>query len=362
MSHGAGTDKVWEVAFLAPRLLPTGLVLALGVLGAQGAFAQDTITFENGDRLTGRIKRLDRGELVLKVPVADGDVRVDWARVATVDSQRVFQFQTIEGVRFLGRIQPETDPVAGTMVVEFGGVTRTYQRDAILLMVETVGQLRGLLEVSASGGLTVSKGNDQKQINGEATISYETPAFGISASVNSIFSTQREGTNVNRQNASVLFNRNLRQRLGWSLLNDYLVNDEQQLDLRTLVGGGLSYALVRSNRIELSTLGGAVWNNERFSPESGQEVNNDVEAIGGLLFTFFEFKQWELDSTFTAYSSLSSSDRFRTSTRATLRLRLLQGRSFWWNITQTLDTDTNPPADTDGTDYLTSTSISWTFP
>ena len=95
--------------------------ICLGLLGLLAApvLAQDTLTFDNGDVLTGRIKRLERGELTLDIPIADGDVYADWRRVVLVESQRVFQFQTTEGERFLGRIQRETDPEAGTLVVEF---------------------------------------------------------------------------------------------------------------------------------------------------------------------------------------------------------------------------------------------------
>ena len=174
--------------------------------------AQDVLTFENGDQLSGRIKRLERGELVLDLPIAEDDVTVDWARVSVVESQRVFQFQTRDGVRFLGRIRQETDPEAGTLVVEFGGVTETYERDDIVLVVETVGEIRGLLEILMSGGLSLTKANDQKQMNAEASVKYETPAFTVSASVNSLFTTQRDGVDTNRHDVALLFSRNVGNR------------------------------------------------------------------------------------------------------------------------------------------------------
>ena len=339
-----------------------GLAVFAAAGGFQSAFAQDVITFDNGDRLTGTITRLEHGELVLEVPFADGDLYVDWARVAVVDSQRVFQFQTSAGQRFLGRIQRETDPEAGTLVVEYAGVTQTYRRDDIVLVVQTVGELRGLLEVRASGGRSLSKSNDQKQFNASARVGYESPGYSVSVDASSIFSTQREGSNTNRHSTALIFTRNLRDRWGISLLNAYLSSEEQRLDLRSIVGGGPSRTFVRNGRIELVAVAGVVWNHERFDPEAGQEVNNELEGVGALNFSFYQFKQWELNSAALVFPSFTTGGRVRSSLRTNLRLRLVQGKPFWWNIDQTLDLDSDPPADAPGTDYVATTSISWEFP
>jgi len=93
----------------------SAIVAAVVLCGT--ARAQDTLTFDNGNVLSARIKRFERGEMTLDVPFADGDVYVDYARIVLIESRRVFQFQTREGVRFLGRLQPQTNPEAGTLVV-----------------------------------------------------------------------------------------------------------------------------------------------------------------------------------------------------------------------------------------------------
>ena len=339
------------------------LILSLvGLISVTSAAAQDTLTFDNGNVLTGRIKRLAQGELTLDIPIADGDVYADWRRVVRVDSRRVFQFQTSDGDRFLGRIELETDPEAGTIVVEYGGVTQTYQRDDIVLVVETVGELTGLLQIGVSAGLTLAKSNDQKQVNAESNISYETTRHSISATTSSIFTQQRDAEDTNRQSATILFSRWLGQRWGLTVLNSYLKNNEQSLDLRTVVGGGPSRTFVQNGNVELFSLAGIVWNNEQYSEESDLETNDDLEALIGVTFSYFQFKQWELDSSYLVYPSLTSGGRLRQSITAKLRLRLIKGKPFWWSVSQTLDLDNEPPEGTPGTDYVTTTSLSWTFP
>ena len=329
---------------------------------AAPVLAQDILTFDNGDVLTGRIKRLERGELTLDIPIADGDVYADWRRVVLVESQRVFQFQTTEGERFLGRIQRETDPEAGTLVVEFAGVTRTYRLDDIVLVVETVGELTGLLKIGVGAGLTMAKSNDLRQFTADSSISYESPSFTMSASINSNFSQQRESEDTNRQSASLRLTREFGPRWGLSVINTYLRNNEQSLDLRTVVGGGPSFTLVRNNQFELFVLSGLVWNNEQYAPEADLETTDDLEALAGVNLSFFQFKQWELDTTYLVFPSLTSGGRVRSSLNAQLRLRLIRGKPFWWNISQTLDLDNDPPGTTPGTDFLTTTSLSWVFP
>ena len=119
---------------------------------------------------------------------------------------------------------------------------------------------------------------------------------------------------------------------------------------------------MRTTSVELFALAGLVWNNEQFSPESGLETTDDFESVFGVTLSYFQFKQWELDSTYLVYPSLTSGGRVRQSATARLRLRLIRGKPFWWNVSQTLDLDNRPPEGTPGTDYVTTTSLSWTFP
>jgi hypothetical protein len=68
------------------------------------AKGQDVVVFKNGDRLSGTIKYLDHGQLIFSSPLIDGDAKLNWRQIARVESERVFQLQTIAGERFLGRI------------------------------------------------------------------------------------------------------------------------------------------------------------------------------------------------------------------------------------------------------------------
>ena len=337
-------------------------VAVVGLLSAVPALAQDTLTFDNGNILSGRIKRFERGEVTLDIPFADGDIYADWNRIVLIDSQRVFQFETSEGRRFLGRIQPETDPELGTMVVEYGGVTRTYQRDDIVVIVETVGELAGLLKIGIGAGLTLAKSNDQKQFNADGSVSYETTAYSLSASVHSIFSQQRDAEDTNRQSADIRLTRLFGAHWGLIAINTYLKNAEQSLNLRTIVGGGPGYTLVNSPQVRLVAFGGLAWNNERYAPEAALETTDSTEALAGFSLSFFRFKQWEFDTFYLLYPSLSETGRVRQSLNAQLRLRLIRGKPFWLNISQTLDLDNEPPENTPGTDYVTTMSLSWTFP
>ena len=54
--------------------------------------------------------------------------------------------------------------------------------------------------------------------------------------------------------------------------------------------------------------------------------------------------------------------RFRTDWTTNLKFRLIRGRNLWWNLGQTVNFDSQPPATFPGSDYVTTTSISWAFP
>ena len=76
------------------------------------------------------------------------------------------------------------------MVIDVGGGTRTYRRAEIVQIAETVGQLTGLFTNAVGAGFTLAKSNDYRQLNVDASISYQTTSYRISATVNSIFSRQ----------------------------------------------------------------------------------------------------------------------------------------------------------------------------
>ena len=205
-----------------------------------------------------------------------------------------------------------------------------------------------MLKIGVGAGLTLAKSNDQKQFNADGSVSYESTSYNISASIHSIFSQQRDAEDTNRQSADIRLTRLIGSHWGLIAINTYLKNDEQSLNLRTIVGGGPGYELVNKAEVRLSLFGGLAWNNEQYAPEAALETTDSTEALAGFTLSYFRFKQWEFDTFYLLYPSLSETGRVRQSLNAQLRLRLIRGKPFWLNISQTLDLDSEPPENTPG--------------
>jgi len=140
------------------------------------------------------------------------------------------------------------------------------------------------------------------------------------------------------------------------------LSEEQNLDLRTIAGGGLTFDAFRSDRLHLRLIGGIVWNNERY--QAGATAiprENGPEVLTGLYLSWFQFRQWNVDSALSSPKHFNSrafshgrdhKPQIPAHSRAEPLVELEPDRKLGQSAVRHL-----PPAD-----YVTTTSISWAFP
>lgn len=323
---------------------------------------QEVIVLRNGDRLTGAIKRLESGRLIITTPAVDGDIAIGWSYIDRIESPRLFRVELASGRTFLGQIEAPEKPGEA---ITFRDVrdNQSYPEREVVGINRTVAGLPGQLEASVGLGFALTGANRQKQYNASASGSYTGAGNFISVSLDSFFTTQEKVQDTSRHNLRAIYIRRFLPKWGVGVLSDFLKSSQQNLDLRTLLGGGPVFSLVKSNRANVQIIGGSVWNNERYSPETpGERIVNNVEALAGLQGSFFQFKEWSADTAVKLLPSLSDRGRVRFDWTAGVRLRLIRGKPLWWQVNQTLNLDNRPPAGASGVDYVTSTSINWSFP
>lgn len=84
------------------------LLVLLSVARPAWAQRTDVVVLVNGDRITGEIVKLDRGQLQFKTD-NEGTIYVEWDKVIGVDAARQFEVATSDGRRFLGGLQRAAD-------------------------------------------------------------------------------------------------------------------------------------------------------------------------------------------------------------------------------------------------------------
>src|ERR1043166_5958912 len=57
----------------------------------------DVVVLKNGDRMTGEIKGLQRGELRIKSDYMAEAVRLDWSKVESLESKSTFMIWLVDG-------------------------------------------------------------------------------------------------------------------------------------------------------------------------------------------------------------------------------------------------------------------------
>ena len=339
----------------------TSIILLVFFLVLTAFAKDDVVVLKNGDRLTGEIKGLQRGELRIKADYMAEAVRLDWSRVERLESKSTFMIWLVDGklVTDVMRLLPtNSSAVANFFIGNSNQTIRVHQLDVIRI-APADSRFWKRLEGSIDFGFSFTSGNDQYQAQLAATTTYRTGDHSFTASVDTALSGQTEGTSLTRHQFNFDYRKQLNSRWYVGGLFDLLRSDQQSLKLRTSLGGLLGRNLKQTEHTRLSIFGGIVGTRENYSESVGKPKTTNADAIAGADFMTFRFNRTDIRSRFSLFPSLTTPGRTRLQVTSDLRIKIV--KDLWWGFHLYENFDSRPPVRADKNDLGVSTSLGWKF-
>jgi putative salt-induced outer membrane protein YdiY len=339
-------------------------VVFLIAFGASTTFAKhtdDVVVLKNGDRLTGEIKGLQRGELRIKADYMAEAVRLDWARIERLESKSAFIVSLVDGQLFTNviRLLPAGSvEIANFVIGSDDKSLRIPQVDVIRIVPAEPGFFKRL-EGSIDFGFSYTSGNEQYQTQLTATTTYRTGDHSFTTSVDSAFSGQPDADSTTRNQFTFDYRRQLTPRWYAGGIFDLLQSDQQSLKLRTSAGGLVGRNLLQTEHSRLSVFGGLVGTRENYSTSIGEPNNTSADALAGVDFTTFRFKTTDIRSRINLFPSLTTPGRMRLQATSDLRIKIV--KDLYWGFHLYENFDSKPPVRADRNDLGVSTSLGWKF-
>lgn len=337
----------------------TAVVLLLGLYPLTGLADTDVVIFQNGDRLTGEIKTLERGRLRFKTD-ATGTINIEWDEVAYLSSDQNIQAETESGARYFGHIAASEEE--GKVVVETSRGPAVLERQQVVKMNPIDQEGFRDIDLSVSMGYNFTRANSVEQFNVGADVSYRTRTRILSADFTSIVSDSADNDTSQRQTLGFDFSRLRANRWVTNGNLSFVRNDEQGINLRTSLGGGGGRILKQSNQSLFILMGGLKVSRENLIGEP--EDKDSLESYVDMTWEWYRYDTPELDwsTGLEIIPSITEWGRVRAEFDAKLRWEII-GDLFWqvefWN---SFDSDPqSTAADVTKNDYGIITSIAYDF-
>jgi putative salt-induced outer membrane protein len=346
------------------------LAVAAGLLLCPTLFA-DQITLKNGDRLTGSIEKSDEKTLVIKTEFA-GEVTVQWSAIQTIKSDQQLHVGLAGGQMLVGPVSP-SDGRLEIATKNAGTVSTT--KDAIQVIRSdseqaaydaAIERLRnphltdfwgGYMDV----GLSTTRGNsDTLSFVLGARAVRKAPRDTISVYANSIFANNKTtGTTVTTANAingGIRMDLNVTDKMFIFGLADFQHDVFQKLDLRNVLGGGVGYHVIKTNRTLFDLSGGGAYDQAFYSIPL---TVRSGEVMAGEFLSYVVSSRTSFSERFDFFPNLSDigAYRFLFNLGATTNLNSWLG----WQVTFNDGYVSNPPPLIKKNDLLLSTGLRLTF-
>jgi putative salt-induced outer membrane protein YdiY len=333
------------------------------------AFA-DQIQMKNGDRVSGSIIKKDATTLTIK-STHFGTITLPWAEVESVKADTPLIVVLPDGRTVEATLVPEegkvkVDAASGATTVETKDIValrdKAQQRSYERLLNPS---LADLWAGTATIGWAGTRGNART-----ATFTTSMAAARLTnRDKTSIYFNSIKASallrGVNEQTAQAVrggwaYNRNVSSRMFVNTFNDWEYDRFQNLDLRTVLGGGLGYTAWKAERGRLDLVGGAAWNREKFDPAPDPAfVRNSAEAYWGNDFTYTLNARTSLFQNFRMFNNLSNTGEFRVNFDVGARTQLLKWLT--WNISVSDRYLSNPVPGRLNNDFLYTTGFGISF-
>lgn len=315
-------------------------------LFAVTAFA-DQVTLKNGDRLSGTIVKTDDDKLELKSEFA-GDVMLPWSAVVAIVSAEPLHVALKNGQTIVGVVTTKDDKFevaapSGPIEAPRGevvAVRNSAEQDVYMRMEHPRLLDLDLWAALFDTGLSLTRGNSDSTsfaLTGKAArltkktklslYSTEIYARSTIAGVTSTTASAIRGgarLDVNLRGRSFAFG-----------LADFEHDRFQDLDLRSVLGGGLGYHLIKEKDRTFDIFAGATYNQEyysqAFNPPNPSTTRKTAEVVLGETLGTKLGSRTTLGEQFSFFPNLTDTGDYRLQLDATAATKIKNWLS--WQIT-----------------------------
>jgi hypothetical protein len=283
-------------------------------------------------------------------------IYVEWDKVVELVSPNFFEFETADGSRYYGSLDPSP---AGTLGVALEGAVTPLAVGSVVRIRRIKESFWDRIDGSVTLGASYTRSSEIGQGSMGVTLRSRRPAYEFSTDFSTTVTVQPDQPDKSRTVFGASYIRQLRNRWFVPGTGKLESNTDLGLDLRSSAGAGAGRYFVQSNRSLLGAAAGLLVNRE--NPVDGDSTTN-VEAFFGVSYEFFTYDtpKTSFETAFLLYPSLSVGGRFRTDLSLALSREIV--KDFTIGVTAYDSYDSKPPAGSSSThDFGISLNIGWTF-
>jgi hypothetical protein len=310
------------------------VAVSLLFLSVSVAVADDEVKLKNGDRITGTVKDLAGGKLLLET-THSGPLKIDWAQVVSVTTDRPVKVTLATGELLEGKLAPGAE---GRLKIETAGPAAPVEVD--LAKVSYFNQPPAQWHGTLSAAAKATDGNTRNRsflISAEGTRETEIDQFLLRA----IFHYGEQNKVLTERNSYGIakYSYKLTPRL-YAYASEELQSDAfKDLRLESITSVGAGYEWVKEAWIEFSTEAGFAYISNDF------RVANDESHPGARVAAKFRVALplgFELKDLYTIYPNFKDSQDFQFRNEATLGTALGGGWSLLGGVITEYDRKPSP--------------------
>jgi len=271
---------------------------------------------KNGDRVSGEIIKKDAKELTIK-SAHFGKITLPWAQVESIRADKPLNVVLPGGETLTATLETAGERVE----VVSQGARRPVAPEEIVALRDAAEQRAyerlqhpGPLDIwtgTATIGLAGTHGNAE---TGTTTVGFAAARATRTSKTTTYFNAIRSTADIDgesRKTAQAVrggwaFSRNLHARIFANTFNDWEYDRFQNLDLRTVLGGGAGFHFWKGERGRMDLHGGGAWNREKFDPAPEPAfTRNSSEAYWGDDLSYKLNSRTNLIQTFRMFHNLT---------------------------------------------------------
>jgi hypothetical protein len=343
----------------------------IGLIAAAGLMMADQVVLKNGDRITGSIVKSDEKTLVLKTAYA-GEVTIERAQIESLKADEALHVQ-LKDKTVVGPVTPAPEGKVEVKVAQGAPVTapltevlafrapaeqKAWEREQERLTHPRLSDFwSGFIGFSLAG----ASGNAQtKSIATTASATRLAGKNKMQLYFNQVYASQSNvepfGATASRISGGYRIDRDMNKKLFVFGTTDFDYDKFQDLDLRSVLGGGLGYHVWSHADGYFNVNGGAVYNREEFATGL---VRNSTEVLIGEEYGRKVFGKMKLYEKATFYPNMSETGEFRFTFDGGATIPVF--KFLEWNIGISDRYMSNPIAGKKTNDFLYTTGIRLSF-